>query len=88
MTDSDRTVRRCLPLAEWPESDRLAWAAAHHRGGLLDDDGLAASRAPATIAIIAGGYGRYLSFLAEIESLDRTVCPGGNNILDTANRHG
>jgi DNA invertase Pin-like site-specific DNA recombinase len=76
MTDADRTVCRCLPLAEWPEPDRAAWAAAHHRGGLLDDDGLAASWAPATNAIIAGGYGRYLSFLAETEGLDRTVRPG------------
>ena len=30
----------------------------------------------ATSAIIAGGYGRYLSFLAETEGLDRTVSPG------------
>jgi integrase/recombinase XerD len=76
MTDADRTVRRCLPLAGWPEPDRAAWAAAHHRGGLVDDDGLAVSWAPATNAIIAGGYGRYLSFLAETEGLDRTVSPG------------
>jgi integrase/recombinase XerD len=52
---------------------RAAWAAAHHRGGLLDEDGLAAAWAPATRAIIAGGYGRYLSFLAETEGLDGTV---------------
>ena len=76
MTDADRTVRRCLPLAEWPGPDRAAWAAAHHRRGLLDDDGLAASWAPATNAIITGGYGRYLSFLAETEGLDHTVSPG------------
>jgi hypothetical protein len=73
MTELDGTVRRCLPLAEWPEPDRAAWAAAHHRGGLLDDDGLAASWASATSTIIAGGYGRYLSFLAETEGLDGTV---------------
>ena len=69
MTDVDGTVRRCLPRAEWPEPDRAAWAAAHHRGGLLEEDGLAASWAPATSAIIAGGYGRFLSFLAETGEL-------------------
>jgi integrase/recombinase XerD len=65
MTDVDGTVRRCLPLAEWPEPDRVAWPAAHHRGCLLDEDGLAACWAPATSAIFAGGYGRFLSFLAQ-----------------------
>jgi integrase/recombinase XerD len=69
MTELDGAVRRCLPLSEWPERDRAAWAAAHHRGGLLDDDGLAASWAPATSAIIAGGYGRFLSFLAQTGDL-------------------
>jgi integrase/recombinase XerD len=75
MTELDGTVRRCLPLAEWPEPDRAAWAAAHHRGGLLDDDGLAASWAPSTSALIAGGYGRFLSFLRETEDLDILSSP-------------
>jgi integrase/recombinase XerD len=71
----DGTVRRCLPMAEWPEPDRAAWTAAHRRGGLLDDDGLAASWAPATNAIIAGGYGRFLSFLAQTRDLDPHQSP-------------
>ena len=37
-------VRRCLPIAKWPEPDRNAWAAAHRRGGLLDQDGQARRR--------------------------------------------
>ena len=68
-------VRRCLPVADWPEPDREAWAAAHRRGGLLDDDGLAASWAEATSSIIAGGYGRFLSFLAETGDLDLLESP-------------
>ena len=68
-------LRRCLPLAEWPEPDRAAWAAAHRRGGLLDEDGLAASWAEATSSIIAGGYGRFLSFLAETGDLDLLETP-------------
>ena len=76
----DGPVRRCLPVAQWPEADRAAWAAAHRRGGLLDDDGLAASWAPATNTIIAGGYGRFLSYLAETEGLDPTaVAPGSRS---------
>ncbi len=71
----DGTVRRCLPVADWPEVDRAAWIAAHRRGGLLDDDGLAASWAPATSAIIAGGYGRFLSFLAQTRDLDPHQSP-------------
>ena len=71
----DGAVRRCLPVAEWPAEDRAAWTAAHRRGGLLDDDGLAAAWAPATSSIIARGYGRFLSFLAETEGLDRAELP-------------
>src|SRR5205085_5581011 len=59
--------RRCLPVEEWPEPDRRAWEAAHRRGGLLDEDGLAADWAPATSGLIAAGYGRYLSFVAATE---------------------
>jgi integrase/recombinase XerD len=71
----DGTVRRCLPVAEWPEPDRAAWTAAHRRGGLLDDDGLAASWAPATSSIIARGYGTFLSFLAQAGDLDPDQSP-------------
>jgi integrase/recombinase XerD len=67
--------RRCLPVFEWPDADRAAWAAAHHRGGLLDDDGLAASWAPDTSGLIAAGYGRFLSFLIETGELDATAPP-------------
>jgi hypothetical protein len=68
-------VKRCLPVAEWPVPDRDAWAAAHHRGGLLVDDGVAAKWAPDTSKLIADGYGRYLSFLAETGDLDQTAPP-------------
>ena len=67
--------RLCLPVSDWPVLDRDAWDAARHRGGLLDDDGLAVDWAPATRSIIAGGYGRYLSFLSEIGDLDTSETP-------------
>jgi site-specific recombinase XerD len=68
-------AKRCRPVAEWPAPDRDAWDAAHHRGGLLDDDGLAAKWALHTSKLIADGYGRYLSFLAETGDLDPTTSP-------------
>jgi site-specific recombinase XerD len=68
-------VRLCLPVAEWPAPDRRAWEAAHRRGGLLDDDGLGVDWAPATSSIIAGGYGRFLSFLTETGGLDPSQSP-------------
>jgi integrase/recombinase XerD len=68
-------ARRCLPVAHWPESDRAAWAAAHRRGDLLDDDGPAASWAAATSDLIARGYGTFLSFLAETEGLHVAARP-------------
>jgi integrase/recombinase XerD len=78
MPDISRTRAakpRCIKLEHWPERDRLCWTAAHRRGRLLEDDGLAASWAPNTSALIAGGYGRFLSFLAETEDLDILASP-------------
>jgi len=65
--------RLCLPVLDWPAPDRKAWDAAHRRGGLLDEDGLAVSWAPATTEIIAGGYGRYLSYLVTANDLEPTA---------------
>jgi integrase/recombinase XerD len=73
-SSADR-VPRCLPVTGWPEADQAAWAAAHRRGGLLDSDGLAAEWAAATSSIIAGGYGRFLSFVVEVESLAPDALP-------------
>ena len=72
---ADGVVRRCLPIAKWPEPDRNAWAASHRRGGLLDEDGPAASWAAATSDLIARGYGTFLSFLAETGGLHVAARP-------------
>ena len=69
------TARICLPVSDWPIPDREAWDSAHRRGGLLDDDGLAANWAPATNSIIARGYGGFLSFLTETGDLDPSETP-------------
>jgi integrase/recombinase XerD len=72
---TEASARRCLLLSEWPALDYAAWVAAHRRGGLLHEDGLAASWAPATSDIVAKGYGRFLSFLSETEGLDWAASP-------------
>ena len=57
-------ARRCLPVADWPDADRIAWQAA-----LAADDPLsferstAASWRPATCHKNRRGYGRWLTFL-------------------------
>lgn len=43
MTSSEPQRRRCLPIEQWPAPDRKLWVAAHRRGGLLEEDGLAAN---------------------------------------------
>src|SRR5207248_11459434 len=65
----------CLPVLDWPAPDRRAWDTAHRRGGLLEDDGLAAKWSPDTSMIIAGGYGRFLSFLSGIGDLHAFETP-------------
>lgn len=69
------TPRICLPVCDWPPPDREAWDAAHRRGGLLDDDGLAVNWAPYTSSRIAEGYGRFLSFLIETGEFDPSEAP-------------
>ena len=75
MTDTVARIPRSIKPADWPQKDRAAWAAAHRRGTLLDDDGLAASWAVATSDIIGRGYGTFLAFLAQTADLDPTASP-------------
>jgi integrase/recombinase XerD len=69
------TARICLPVSDWPLAEREAWDVAHRRGGLLDDDGLAANWRPASSLMTARGYGRFLSFLIVIGDLDPSEIP-------------
>jgi len=75
LTEATAQMPRCIKPSHWPPRDQTAWAAAHRPGGLLEDDGLAASWAPATSDIIARGYGTYLAYLAETGDLDPTASP-------------
>ena len=68
--------RRCMPLAEWPVLDRIAWDAAVLQVGLLDDPGLAAHWRPKTKRSVVAAYGRYLTFLQLNGWLNPNVGPG------------
>ena len=46
-----------MPLAQWPEGDQRAWAAAFQDGDPLEPGGLAVEWAPATRKFVASGYG-------------------------------
>jgi integrase/recombinase XerD len=66
---------RCLPLEEWPDADRAAFAAALHRGSLLLDDGPGARLRPNTLRRHRKGYGRFLSWLADAHP-ENPIGPG------------
>ena len=71
-----RPVRRPLPVTEWPAVDQAAWAAAHRRGSLLEDDGKAASWAPVSSVSIARSYGRFLTYyISQTGTLDPAARP-------------
>src|SRR5436190_18153301 len=55
--------RRCRPVAEWPNLDRLAWQAAITEGDLLETGGGGSEWAPCSRQKIAKGYGRWLTWL-------------------------
>lgn len=62
--DSDRsTGRRSLPLADWPSTDRGAYAAACRRGDPFEEGGGAAGWRPATHTARIWAYGAWLSHL-------------------------
>ena len=64
-----------MPVAEWPEMDRSAWAAAVQKGDLLDGQGPAAHWRPKTQRTVVAAYGRYLTFLDRNGWLDRDAGP-------------
>jgi hypothetical protein len=52
-----------LPLARWPEEDRLTWEAAIKKPSFMEQSGLAAGWADATRATNIHSYGRWLAYL-------------------------
>jgi site-specific recombinase XerD len=54
---------RSLPVAEWPEADRIAWQEARRPGIRLQPGGSASHFAEASLKDFANRYGAYLGFL-------------------------
>ena len=67
---------RAVPLEEWPERDRAAWAAARQQDGLLDPVGLAASWTRKSVRARLMVYGLWLDHLARLGRLDPALGAG------------
>jgi integrase len=60
--------RACLPIANWPEADRLSWLNACRPADLLDEHiGARAHHSEASNRKAQKGYGRWLTFLILID---------------------
>jgi hypothetical protein len=70
-----RPARRSLKVKDWPAADQIAWASAHRRGSLLEDDGDAVFWSPRSSSSIANSYGRFLFFIAATGTLDPAAQP-------------
>jgi len=66
---------RCLPMAAWPEVDRLAWEMACCPGSLLDEIRPAARWALSTRQSVAQSYGRWLTWLSTVDLLEGSPLP-------------
>src|SRR5215210_8147967 len=67
---------RSLPVAEWPEADRVAWAAACRPGHRLTRGGRASHLKPITREDLARRYGYFLDHLQRSGKLDPTTQAG------------
>lgn len=83
----DVAVRRSLPIAEWPEPDRAAWAAATTPGDRLEPEGVATGWKDATQGAIADSYGYWLHWLDREGLLDRKAGPGDRAQRDVLTRY-
>ena len=62
-SDTYAPERRCIPLASWPEQDRLAFGRARRPGDVFELPGPAAAWAAETCRARVQAYGRYLNYL-------------------------
>lgn len=74
--------RLCMPLAEWPESDRELWQAVLTKGTPFDDNGARADLRPATNRGVEKSYGRWLDFLDQHDRESLAVPPGARITRD------
>lgn len=75
--------RACWPVSAWPELDRRLWAAALDAGGgPFSEQGRGVHLRPASRCKYAGGYGRWMAFLASRGWLDPAVSPAARVTRD------
>jgi hypothetical protein len=82
------TPRKYLAQADWPQIDRIAWAALFTEGDLLDDRGAACHWAAATRKSNAAHYGRWLSWLNETGHLGPCAHPADRLSKDRVAAYG
>ena len=83
-----RVDRLCLPVEDWPASDRDLWQRSLVASTtLFGEDGARAHLRPATNRAVAKGYGRWLHFLASHGELDTDEPPGRCIVLDRVRRY-
>jgi integrase/recombinase XerD len=68
--------RRCKPLDQWPQQDRLRWQAALQPGDLLGEGSCRAGHSRFSNRAMEKGYGRWLAWLDTKDLLDDHVAPG------------
>ena len=68
--------RRCLPIAAWPERDRLGWEAGTCRAGPFEKSSAGSDWSPHSRNKTARGYGRWLCWLRQKRLFDPTLTPG------------
>lgn len=69
--------RACLPVDQWPETDRRLWLAACAGGDILDDEvGARSHHADISNTKAAKGYGRWLTYLTRSAPKTLTEAPG------------
>ena len=79
--------RACLKAAEWPPLDRALWQAAIEPGDLLEPGGARLRYAAISNRKVERGYGRWLTYLAEIGELDGEPAPGARVTRERAVRY-
>lgn len=55
--------RRCLPIEQWPASDRVRWLKALEPADVLDEGGARANHTVISNTKAAKGYGRWITYL-------------------------
>ena len=74
----DNLIRRCKPIAEWPDTDQRQWRQAVACSGVFDA-GTRSEYSPASLSKLAKGYGRWLTWLEITGQLEPDI-PAANRI--------